>query len=107
MGPALVYGTVVRYRLRPGHESDLLTLIDELTAALPQGYVAAYTYRLDSGGDDYITAAVWTDRETYARNANHDRQRRWYERVRELLVEEPSWHDGEVIHGVTVRRGVR
>jgi hypothetical protein len=102
-----MYGTVARYRLKPGREADALALIDELAADLPHGYVAAYTYRLDAGGDEYITAAVWIDRETYVKNASYERQRRWYERVRELLVEEPTWHDGEVIHATTVRRGAR
>ena len=102
-----MYGTVARYRLKPGCEADALALIDELAAGLPHGYVAAYTYRLDAGGDEYITAAVWVDRETYLRNASNDRQRQWYERIRDLLAEEPVWHDGEVIHATTVRRGAR
>lgn len=98
-----MYGTVTRYRLRPGTEDEALSLSDELADDPPPGYVAGYTYRLDSGGDEYITATLWTDRATYHRNSNSERQRRWFERVAELLVEPPQWNDGEVIHAAMAR----
>lgn len=102
-----MYGTVVGYRLKPGRETDALALIDELAAGIPHGYIAAYTYRLDATRDEYMTSTVWTDLDTYVKNASSERQRRWYGRFRELLVDDPTWHDGEVIHATTVRRGVR
>jgi quinol monooxygenase YgiN len=95
-----MYGTVTRYRIKPGAEEALLALSRELADNRPPGFVAASVYRLDAGGDEYITAAMYTDRETYAKNSNDERQQRWFERVRELLVGEPQWNDGEVIHSV-------
>jgi quinol monooxygenase YgiN len=92
-----MYGSVTRYRLKPGSEEAALTLSRELAADPPPGYVFGYTYRLDSGGDEYITAAAWTDRETYQKNSNDERQQRWFARVSELLVGQPAWNDGEVI----------
>jgi quinol monooxygenase YgiN len=97
-----MYGTVTRYRLKPGSEAAAVALSDQLTAAAPPGYIGAYTFRLDSGGDEYITASVWTDRETYAKNSDSEQQQRWFEQVRGLLVGDPQWNDGEVIHAVQV-----
>lgn len=56
-----------------------------------------YTFRLESGGDEYITAAAWRDRETYAMSAADERQQRWFARLREHLDGDPQWNDGEVI----------
>ena len=68
---------------------------------LPRG--RAWT--LTSGaGDEYITPAVYTDRETYTKNSNDERQQRWFQCFRELLAEDPSWNDGEVIEGVNLGR---
>ena len=100
-----MYGTVMRYRLKPGSETAALALSDELAADPPLGFVAAYTYRLDPSGDEYITASVWTDRDTYVRSSSRERQQRWIERVHELLIDDPQTSDGEVIHSVNVRRG--
>lgn len=92
-----MYGTVTRYRLKPGTEAQALSLSDELTDDPPPGYIGGYTYRLDEGSNEYITATVWTDRDTYRRTSNSERQERWFERVAALLVEPPEWNDGEVL----------
>jgi heme-degrading monooxygenase HmoA len=92
-----MYGTVSRYRLKPGSEQAAIALSEELEQNPPPGYVGGYTYRLDAGGDEYITASVWSDRETYVQNAKGQRQQQWFTRVRELLVGDPEWNDGEVV----------
>lgn len=103
-----MYGTVSRYRIKPGSEAAVLALSRELTADPPPGFVASYTYRLDAGNDEYITAAMWSDKETYQKNADDEKQQRWFQRVSEHIVGEPSWADGEVVHAahpVTARSG--
>lgn len=92
-----MYGTVSRYHLKPGSEDALVALSQELRSDPPSGFVGSYTFRLDSGGNEYITAAVWSDRETYVRNSNDERQQRWFQRIADLLDGEPQWNDGEVI----------
>jgi heme-degrading monooxygenase HmoA len=93
-----MYGTVSRYRLKPGSEQAAIAMSKELQGNPPPGYIAAYTYRLDSGNDEYITASIWSDRDTYVKNSNDERQQRWFQRVRELLIDDPQWSDGEVVH---------
>lgn len=92
-----MYGTVSRFRINPGSEAAVLALSRELADDPPPGFVASYVYRLDSGGDEYITAAMWTDRDTYQKNAADPRQQRWFERVQEHLAGQPAWNDGEVV----------
>ncbi|MFI5313086.1 MAG: hypothetical protein ACHQ06_02870 [Candidatus Dormibacteria bacterium] len=92
-----MYGSVSSYRIKPGSEEAVKALSRELVDDPPPGFVCSYTYRLDSGNDEYITAAMWTDRETYAKNSEDERQQRWFQRVQEHMVGAPSWNDGEVI----------
>ncbi|MHB8488828.1 MAG: antibiotic biosynthesis monooxygenase family protein [Candidatus Dormibacteria bacterium] len=92
-----MYGTVTRYHLKPGGEEESVALARELEQNPPPGYVGGYTFRLDSGGGEYITAAVWSDKETYRANADDERQRQWFARVRELMAGDPQWNDGEAI----------
>jgi quinol monooxygenase YgiN len=92
-----VYGTVARYRIKPGSEDQIVALARDMDQDAPPGYVGGYTFRLDSGNDEYVTAAVWSDKETYSKNAADERQQRWFARVRELMAGDPEWNDGEVI----------
>lgn len=92
-----MYGTVSRYRLKPGKEQEAITISGEIARNPSSGFVGTYTFRLDSGDNEYITAAVWSDRETYQRNSNSQQQQRWFQRVSQLMDGDPQWHDGEVI----------
>lgn len=92
-----MYGTVTRFRAKPGSEAKVLELSKQLTDNPPEGFIAAYLYRLDSGSDEYITAAVYKDRETYRRNSDSPQQNAWFRSFRELLAGDPEWNDGEVI----------
>lgn len=95
-----MYGTVARYRLKPGTEDAMRALSEELADNPPPGFIAGYIYRLDSGGDEYITAALYSDREAYHRNSADARQQAWFARVSELVAGQTEWHDGEVISAV-------
>jgi hypothetical protein len=65
----------------------------------PEGYVASWTYRLDKGGNEYITAAAHTDKAAYLENAKRAEQGAFFERFRELLADDVEWNDGEIVVG--------
>jgi hypothetical protein len=92
-----MYGTVFRYRVKPGMEQKLPELLREFDTNPPEGFVAGWTYRLDKGGDDYITAVSFTDKDAYLRNANRPEQAAFFQRFRDLLADDVEWNDGEIV----------
>ena len=94
-----MYGTVFRYRVKPGMELKHVELFKKFDANPPDGYVASWTYRLDSDDNEYITAAAHTDKEAYLENAKRPEQGAFFERFRELLADDVEWNDGEIVVG--------
>ena len=92
-----MYGTITRYRIKPGAEDTLRALSRELVSNPPRGFVAAYVYKLDSADNEFMSAAIWTDSDTYRKNSDDERQQQWFSRLRDILAGEPEWNDGEVI----------
>ncbi len=97
-----MYGTVFRYRVKPGMEQQHVELFKDFDANPPEGYVASWTYRLDAGQNEYITAAAHTDREAYLENATRPEQGAFFERFRALLADDVEWNDGEIVVGTAL-----
>lgn len=91
------FGTVARYRLREGMEARLLEFERVVQAARLPGLVAAYTFRIEAEPGIYYEAAVFESREAYRALASSPEQTARFKRLLELLVDEPEWHDGEVL----------
>ncbi len=94
-----MYGTVFQYRLKPGKEAEFDRMTEEFMANPPEGFVGAWTYRLDAGNNEYITAAAHSSKAAYQENAQSAAQAKWFEGLRALMVDDPQWHDGEITHG--------
>ena len=92
-----MYGTVARMRAKPGSGEQVLAVMREYEDIEIPGFVATYFYRLDDNENDYYMAVVFEDRESYRRNADEPAQDERYRRLRELLDDDPKWHDGEII----------
>jgi antibiotic biosynthesis monooxygenase (ABM) superfamily enzyme len=92
-----MYGTVFRYRVKPGMEERLPELLKEFDANPPAGFVAGWTYRLDGGSAEYITAVSFTDKDAYVKNADSPEQAAFFGRFRELLADDVEWNDGEIV----------
>ena len=93
-----MYGTVARMRVKPGAEEALREHSDQTQGAIP-GLVGEYVYRMDKEPDIYYLAVMFTDKEAYQANATSPAQHDRYVTYRDLLLEEPEWHDGEIISG--------
>lgn len=91
-----MYGTVARMRALPGVGRRFEEIVAEYEALAVPGHLGTYVYRLDSGAEDYYLVVVFEDRESYVANANDPAQHQRYLRMRELLAEDPRWHDGEI-----------
>jgi hypothetical protein len=96
-----MYGTVARYRLKPGMEQKLLALEAEFREARVPGLVTEYVYRLDKDPLQCIEVVVFESKEAYFALANSPEQDERYRRFVQLLEAEPEWNDGEVIVATT------
>jgi quinol monooxygenase YgiN len=94
-----MYGTVFRFRVKPGKEAEFDKLTEGFLANPPDGFVTAWTYRLDAGNNEYIIAAAHTSKEAYLENAQRPAQAEWFQEFRALLEDDPQWNDGEIVHG--------
>jgi heme-degrading monooxygenase HmoA len=98
-----VYGTVARLRVKPGSEQKLLELSRRGDMRSIPGLVADAVYRLDGRADEYMLVVAFESKEAYLANANSPEQHQRYLEIRELLVADPEWNDGEIVD--TYRRG--
>ena len=95
-----MYGTIAKLRVKAGKEEELRQVFEGESENTP-GFVSAHVYRMDDDPQTLMLAVVFTDRESYRANAESPDQHEEYLRYRELLEEEPEWHDGEIIQATT------
>jgi quinol monooxygenase YgiN len=93
-----MYGTVARMVAKPGGEAALMDLLRQFDQRKPQGALGVYTYRMDSDPNEFYLVAVFRDRESYVTNAESPEQDAEYRKMRDLLMADPEWHDGEMAY---------
>ncbi len=97
-----MYGTVARFRVKPGADEHLKQIIEEQTRTLEAeqvpGFIATYGYRMDAEPNEYYIVVMFSSKETYWANAQSPAQDDRYRQLLPLLESEPEWHDGEVVH---------
>jgi len=96
-----MYGTVARFRLKPGMEGQLRQILEEqgrvFAAGQVPGFVATYAYRMDADPNDYYLAVIFASKEAYWANARSPEQDARYRQLLPLFEREPEWHDGEIV----------
>lgn len=60
-----MYGSIVRYRLKPGMEEQLHAFEQKIREVKLPGMVGAFTYRMDDDPGVYYEAVVFESREAY------------------------------------------
>jgi quinol monooxygenase YgiN len=93
-----MYGTVANLRIKPGAEAKLMDLSKQDEALQIPGYLFQYVYRLDGSATSAIMAVGFESKAAYDANAKSPEQYARYLQFRELLEEDPVWHDGEIVH---------
>lgn len=94
----MYYGTVARYRVKPGHEDGFLRQMKSFEASPPPGWIYTTVFRGASDPTEIWMSVVFESEELYRRNADSPEMNREYEAMLEHLQSEPDWHDGHVIH---------
>jgi hypothetical protein len=93
-----MFGTVARFRIKPGMESKLDEVMKVYEGDRPPGAIDSWVYRTDEDPRTYYLAVLFENRESYVKNAESPEQDKRYRVLRDLLESDPEWHDGEVIY---------
>ena len=94
-----MYGTIVRFRPRPGQEQAVEELARQwLRERAPKvdGFIAEYGLRPAKQPGELLALTIFDSEANYRQNAADPEQHRWYERFRSLLATEPEWTDGQI-----------
>ncbi len=94
----MYFGTVARYRVKPGHEENLLETMKGFEASPPPGWIYTTLFRSADNPNDIWMSVVFESEESYRKNAGSPDMDREYRAMLEHLDGEPEWHDGHVIH---------
>lgn len=94
----MYFGTVARYRVKPGHEEALLEMMKGFEASPPPGWIYTTLFRSAAHPTDIWMSVVFESEEAYRKNAGSPEMDREYRSMLEHLQGEPEWHDGQVIH---------
>ena len=92
-----MYGTIARLKVKPDRVEALQRLTERYDDLEVPGFVGTHVYQMDADETEYYLVVLFEDRETYRKNANDPAQDRRYREMRELLAEDPDWHDGEIV----------
>jgi len=92
-----MYGTIARFRIKPGVRDEFIKAMDSFGAAPISGWVADYYFQMDNDPDEFYLVAIFKDKETYQANADSTEQHERYLVFRSFLTEDPEWHDGSIL----------
>jgi hypothetical protein len=84
-----MYGTVARYRLKPGMEAKLLEFEREAREEQMPGFVAEFTFRMDADPSVCFEALIFVCKEAYFAVADSPRQQALHKYGRILSDENP------------------
>lgn len=90
-----MYGTVARYRLKPGMMDEFKNRFSDESGV--DGFHSIRVFQSDKDENELWMIAIFDDEEKYFQNANSTEQNAEYLKLREMLIADPEWHDGHVI----------
>lgn len=92
-----MYGTIARFRIKPGVKDDFVRAMDSFGDAVIAGWIADYYFQMEEESDEFYLVAIFQDKETYQANADSADQNQRYLAFRSYVVDDPEWHDGFVL----------
>lgn len=93
-----MYGTIAKYRVKPGRDEEFLADLKRFEDSPPPGWVYHTIFRSVDNQNELWMSVVFESEDTYKQNADSPEMDREYRRLLEHLESEPEWHDGHVIH---------
>ena len=92
-----MYGTIARFRIKPGTRDEFIQAMDSLGGSVIPGWMVDYYFQMNNDPDEFYLVAVFKDRDTYEANADSAEQHERYLKFRSFLVEDPLWNDGSIV----------
>ena len=93
-----MFGTIARYRLKPGHVDAFMKEMSGFENDPPKGWVYHTVFQSTKDPNEIWLSVVFESEDVYRQNADSPEMNKDYERMLEHLEGEPQWHDGNVIH---------
>ena len=93
-----MFGTVAKYRVKPGHEQQFINEMRSFEGKPPAGWLYHTVFRSTNDANEIWLSVVFENEELYRKNADSPEMDREYRKMLEHLQGEPEWHDGHVIH---------
>ena len=94
-----MYGTIARIKIDPSKLQELIEVGQRMDTA--PGQIARYVYRMDADPGEMFLVAVFESKDAYWANAQSPEQHQRFMELRALLLEDPEWHDGDIVDVVT------
>jgi hypothetical protein len=92
-----MYGTIARFRIRPGVKDQFIKTIDSFGDTAILGWVADYYFQMEHDSDEFYLVAIFKDKEMYQAKADSIEQHERYLAIRSFLMDDPEWHDGFIL----------
>jgi quinol monooxygenase YgiN len=92
------YGTIARYKVKPGHSDSFVSEMARFEAAPPAGWVYHTVFRSTTDPNEIWVSVVFESEAAYKRSADSPEMDKEYRAMLTHLEGEPEWHDGHVVH---------
>jgi len=73
-----MYGTIARFRIKPGVKDEFIKAMDSFGGAMIPGWVADYYFQMERDSNEFYLVAIFEDKETYLANADSTEQHKRY-----------------------------
>ena len=93
-----MFGTVARYRVKPGQVDQFMDEMKSFEGDPPQGWLYHTIFRSTKDPNELWVSVVFESEDLYKKSADSPEMDREYRKMLEHLEGEPEWHDGNVIH---------
>jgi quinol monooxygenase YgiN len=95
-----MYGTIARFRVKPGMEEQLRSQMSAYEHLKVPGFVKTSIYRMDADSSEFYMAVAFESKDAYVKNAQSPEQDARYREFVALLEGPPEWHDGEIVYSM-------
>ncbi len=92
-----MYGTIARFRIKPGAKDEFVKTMDSFGADIIPGWKADYYFQMNKDSDEFYLVAIFDDKPSYDANADSPEQHERYLKFRSFLVADPEWNDGHIV----------